>query len=525
MKKILLYISVILSIITTSCLKDRTNKDIKVINPIVIDTTGLGSSYISFQMDSLKINPKVTMGTSNLSTLKYEWSINAYGGYKRITGTNKNLAAKITEAPATTSYMLIFTATDTITKLKAFYTWSLKVNPVFGEGLIVADTKDDATSDLNLIMAYNFNTAKPDSAPRIFYNLYSDNNGTKINGLVKSLTYMSYNTTKFITVLTDNLIMKIDPVSYKLKLTNNDLFLLPPAAISPNMVQSIQATNQHEYIVNNGKIHHRYGDNVQYGYAYLFDKTDYTCEKVCGLQSPSGPGGILYDGLNNRFLMLPTMTSSTNPLVGFPVVDNSTPAPAFDPQNMGNKTCLNLQEGQNKRIVAVMKNRNLPQYYVYQVISTNPVNGKMGYSVHDISSNPDITLSKFYTCSTAENVLFYATDSKIYSSTLLVDGTNVTNLRYTVASGEKITGMNIYIRNGNMYLPNLTTPGDYSQRSTLASAYRLVVISTYNDVTKVGKIITIPLQTVGVGGLVTDPAYIRTFTGFGKITFFNFQGS
>ena len=336
---------------------------------------------------------------------------------------------------------------------------------------------------------------------------------------------MSYNTTKFITVLTNSSILKIDPISYKFKLKDNALFLLPPAAISPNMVQSIQLTNQHEYIVNNGKIHHRYGDNVQYGYTYLFDKTDYTCEKVCGLQQPSGSAGVLYDEKNNRFLMLPTMTSSSNPLVAFPVVDNSTPAPAFDPQNIGNKTCLNLEEGQNKRVVAVMKTRDQAQYYVYQVIPTNPVNGKMGYSVHDISSNPEIAQSKFYTNSTAENVLFYATENKVYSTTLMVDGSTVSNLRYTVASGEKITGMKMHIRNGSMYLPSLTAPGDYTQKRTFASSNRLVIISTYNETTKAGKIITIPIETLGVGGLVTDPAYIRIFTGFGKITAFNFQGA
>ncbi|MEI7423775.1 MAG: PKD-like family lipoprotein [Prolixibacteraceae bacterium] len=525
MKKFLLYISILLSVIFTSCLKDRTNMDIKEVSPIVIDTTGIASSFITFQLDSLKIKPKVTMGTSNLSTLKYEWSINAYGGYERIVGTKLNLATKIIEAPATTSYMLIYTVTDTLTNLKGFFSWNLKVNPVFGEGLIVADTKDGATTDLNLIMAYNFNTAKYDSLPKLFYNLYSDNNGAKIDGLVKSLTFMSYNTTKFVTLLTNKSILKLDPISYKLKLKDNDLFLLPPAAINPNMVQSIQLTNQHEYIVNDGKIHHRYGDNVLYGYAYLIDKTEYSCEKVCGIQQPSGAAGILYDEKNNRFLMLPSMTSSSNPLVAFPVVDNSTPAPAFDPQIMGNKTCLNLEEGQTKRVVAVMKTRDQSQYYVYQVIPTNPVNGKMGYSVHDISSTPEIALSKYYTCSTAENVLFYATDTKIYSLTLMVNGSSVSNVRYTVANGEKITGMKMHIRNGNMYLPSLTSPGDYSQRRTFASANRLVIISTYNETTKVGKIITIPLETLGVGGLVTDPAYIRTFTGFGKIVAFNFQGA
>lgn len=526
MKKTIICILVLLSIFATSCLKDRTNTDLQQISPIVIDTTGIPSSFIIYQLDSINIRPEISYGNSNLSSLKYEWTMNNYGGYKRLLSTSKELSEKITEAPSTTSYMLIYTVTDTLTNLKAFFSWYVTVNAIFGEGLIVADTKDEgATSDLNLIMAYNFNPAKEDETPTIFKDLYSINNGSKIIGSIKSLTFMNYNNTKFVTVLTNNSILKIDPVSYKLKLKDNELFLLPPTSINPGMVQSIQLINQHEYIVNDGKIHHRYGANIQYGYSYLFDNTGYLCEKVCGIERPSGSAGALYDGLNNRFMMLPSMTSSQNPLVKYPVVDNSNPVPAFDPNNIGDKTCLNLEEGQNKRVVAVMKTRSLPQYYVYQLIVVNPVNGKMGYSVHDLSNNIDIAQSKYYTCSTAENVLFYATDTKIYSATLIVDGTNVTNLRYTVENGEKITGMKIHMRNGSMFLPSLTDPDDYTQKRSLSSSHRLVVISTYNESTKTGKIIAIPIETLGVGGLVTNPAYIRVFSGFGKITAFNFQGA
>lgn len=526
MKKTLIYISVLFSIFATSCLKDRTNMNLIPISPIVIDTSGVPSSFIVYQLDTLKIKPKISYGNSNLSSLKYKWTMNNYNGYERVLSTSMELSEVVSEAPSTTSYMLIYTVTDTITNLKAFFTWYVSVNAIFGEGLIVADTKDEgASSDLNLIMAYNFNPGKADEYPTIFKNLYSINNGTKINGSIKSLAFMNYNNSKYVTVLTNNSILKIDPVSYKLKLKDNELFLIPPVQINPGMVQSIQVTNQHEYIVNDGKIHHRYGSNTLYGYSYLFDKTGYICEKVCGIERPSGSAGALYDIQNNRFLMLPSMTSSSNPLVKFPVVDNSNPAPAFDPNDIGDKVCLNLEEGQNKRIVAVMKTRNLPQYYVYQLIVVNPVNGKMGYSIHDLSNNSDITLSKFYTCSTAENVLFYATDTKIYSATLLVDGTNVGNLRYSVENGEKITGMKIHMRNGSMYLPSLTDPNDYTQKRSLSSSNRLIVISTYNESTKIGKIITIPIEVLGIGGLVTNPAYMRVFSGFGKITAFNFQGA
>ena len=221
--------------------------------------------------------------------------------------------------------------------------------------------------------------------------------------------------------------------------------------------------------------------------------------------------------------MFPPQSNVSSPLIKYPPVDNASPAPAFDPNNLGNKTCLHMVEGNNKRVLAVMKTRDQPNYYVYQVIVATPYTGKMGYSVHDLSNDPEMALSKYYTCSSKENVLFYATDTRVYSSTLNVNGSTTSNLRYTVSGGEKITGMQMHMYGGRMYLPSKTAPNDYAQRQNVLAANQLLLLSTYNENTREGKIIAIPLETIGVGGLVTNPDYITTYSGFGKITAFNFQ--
>ena len=528
-KKIFFYLILLVSVLTTACVKDRTNLVLTEISPIKIDTTGIPPSYVLFQLDTLRLSPAVTKEGLNSNQLKYEWTMNAYLGYKRVIGTEKALVGQVTEAPSSTSYTLILTVTDTTTNLKAFYTWGVSVLSRFSEGLIVADTKDGVNADLSLIMSYNFTGSYLDeTGTKIYRDLYSSINGSPLNGLVKGLSYMNYNNAKNITLLTDNAIQRVDPNSYKRTLKDGQLFIIAPDVFSPDAIQSIQATNQHEYLILNGKAYGRFGGSG-WVYPFLTDPKNYTCRKVCGLQAPpSNSGGVVYDELNSRFLLLPTMTSSTAPIRPFPTVDNSAPAPGFDPANVGNKTCLFMHEGYNKRVLSVMKTRDQAQYYAYQLIvgaSAAPLeNGKMGYSVHDLSSNPEIGQSNFYACSNAEEVLFYATDTKVYSTTLLVGGATTPLLRYTAASGEKITGMQMHIRGGNMFLPSLTAPTDYAQKRSMASGNRLVVISTYNETTKEGKIIAIPLETLGVGGLVTDPAYIKTYGGFGKITTFNFQG-
>jgi hypothetical protein len=525
LKKLSVYLVLLVSVLAAACIKDRTAVNVTPINPIKIDTAGIPLSFVVFQLDTLSLSPKVVKEGFNSEQLKYEWTMNAYQGYKRVIGTQRALIGQITEAPSSTAYTLILTVTDTTTNLKAFFTWSVSVLSRFSEGLIVADTKDGLNSDVSLIMANNFTGSFLDEkATKIHRNLFSSINSDRINGLVKGLSYMNYNNAKYITLLTENSYVRLDPNSYKLVQKDQDLFIIAPDVLKPDAIQSIQLINQHEYIINNGKAYGRYGGTLQFIYPFLGDPKGYMCKKICGLQQPpSNSAGVVYDELNNRFLLLPTMTSSTAPITSYPAVDNSNPTPAFDPNNVGNKTCLFMQEGYNKRVLSVMKTRDFNQYYAYQLV-VGPVSGKMGYAMHDLSNNPEINLSKFYACSSGEEVLFYATDTKVYSTTLLVGGNTSPNLRYTTESGEKITGMQMHIRGGTMYLPSLTAPNDYDQKLSMSSANRLVVLSTYNEATKIGKIIAIPLQTLGVGGLVSDPAYIKTYTGFGKITAFNFQG-
>ncbi len=488
------------------------------------------AQLVQFQFDTLQLMPRVTQSGLDSSRLKYSWTMNAYGGYERVVGTTRRLNTSIIEKPDPIPYTLILRVTDTTTNLKTIFTWSVQVISPFGEGLIVADTRDGATSDASLIMAFNFTSSliKDSGTTRIFQNAYSRANGNqKMNGIVKQLNYMRYNSTKDITFLTDNSFIRINPNSYQLSGKDNDLFVLAPGIIKPDEIQSAITINQHQYLINNGKAYGRYGENKQFGYSFLApDALGYSCQKICGLQNPvSSPktAGILYDEKNNRFLLLPRMVLMSNPLMSFNPTDFSDPAPAFDPNNMGNKTCLQMMEGYDRRIISILKTRDQDQYFAYQIKLTEPLTGKMGIMVNDLSNNPEIAQSRFYTCSNAEQVLFYATDNHVYATTLELGSPSTTTLRYTTTNGEKITGMKMYTGGGSMYLPNPNAPDDWSQRMSFSSANRLLLLSTYNESTQEGKIITIPLEILGIGGLVTNPDYIKTYGGFGRITAFSLQ--
>ncbi|MGE7774831.1 PKD-like family lipoprotein [Chitinophaga sp. NPDC101104] len=530
MKRSICYILIAMAAVAVSCVKDKSTLYLAKVEPIVIDTAGMPASYVVFQFDTLRVAPAIKLEGKDPSSLRYQWTMNAFGGYERVVGNAKQLDARITENPVTTPYALILRVTDTVTNLKAFFSWNINVVSPFGEGLIVADTKDGVNGDVSLVMAFNFTSGfLTDSATsRVFMNAYSKANGNQpVPGLVRQLNYMRYNSMKDITLLTDQSFIRLNPNSYEATVKDKELFVLAPAAIKPDAIQTAITRNQHQYLVNNGKGYGRYGDNKQFGYSFLApDAAGYETKQICGLQEPAfnlQTGGALYDEKNNRFLMLPKMTSMNNPLVAFRPVDYSDPAPAFDPNAMGDKTCIAMMEGYDQRILSILKDRTSEKYFACQVKLTEPMTGKMGVAMNDISNNPDISSARYFTCSTAEQVLFYATDNKVYATIMEIGSPAVTHLRYTVPAGERITGMKMHTGGGRMYLPDPNAPGDWQQRKTATSANRLLVLSTYNDATKEGKIVAIPLELLGVGGLVTDPAYFRIFGGFGKITAFSLQ--
>ncbi|WEK20219.1 MAG: PKD-like family lipoprotein [Candidatus Pedobacter colombiensis] len=531
----IIYTLFCITVLMGSCIKDRSTLNLYKVSNIGIDTAGLPVKYTVFQQGTLSVKPTVTVENTYRERLKYKWTMNAYQGYERVVGTQEHLNAVITELPSAISYKLIFTATDSTNNVKAFFTWDITVISPFGQGLIVADTRDEQNSDVNLIMAFNFTTSilKDSASTNIMRNAYSTANGQKINGIVKRLSYHKYNSYKDVTFMTDKSFIRIDPNSYMKKSLDNELFALPQDKIQPDDISTAHYLNQHQYIINNGKGYGRYGDSQKFGYSFLAsDKKGYQANKILGLQNPGvvQSGGVLYDELNNRFLLLPRMTSMADPLRNFDATDLNNPLTKFDPNNMGNKTCRYLFEGYDARIIAIMKERDQDKYYAYQIKLTNPFTGAMGIAVNDLSQNPEISTAKYFTSSNMEQVLFYATEYKVYATITEIGVPSTTSLRYTVKPGEKITGMNIYYGAGvydpgagRMYLPSTSDPTNWAKRVTLNAAQRLVILSTYNESTKEGKIITIPIETLGVGGLVTNPDYIRTYDGFGRITAFGIQ--
>ena len=115
-----------------------------------------------------------------------------------------------------------------------------------------------------------------------------------------------------------------------------------------------------------------------------------------------------------------------------------------------------------------------------------------------------------------EDVLYYATDKKVYS--LLLEGTNPQAFeRYEVEDpDEKITSIMVWRKGwqGKMKFKDSSSGEGYT---TDWAMNRMMVITIYNESTKEGKIVAIPIMNIGSGILEKDKDFHQVYEGFGRI--------
>ena len=147
---------------------------------------------------------------------------------------------------------------------------------------------------------------------------------------------------------------------------------------------------------------------------------------------------------------------------------------------------------------------------VMNKVSFGAPNSNYPKSIFDFTSATDIENAKFFELNVLEDVLYYATENKLYStSTVNINST----VQWTAPIGEKITGIKIYDAEGG----NVAYGNEQGKRTTMSSPNRLMLISTYNEGTQEGRLICIPIVTLHAGILEQDSRWHVQFTGFGKI--------
>ena len=155
MKTIYYLLLLVLGYGLVSCYDDKSTYDTKEIPNVELDLNGVSETQYVAYLGKLHIDiPVKKNGTPDHPDLEYKWEIelSSSAGLREVL-SNERVLDTIASMPIQASgYTLTLEVTDKVSTLKYYSVFSLVVESQFGEGIIVAHSRDGVTSDLSLIM-------------------------------------------------------------------------------------------------------------------------------------------------------------------------------------------------------------------------------------------------------------------------------------------------------------------------------------------------------------------------------------
>jgi hypothetical protein len=484
-----------------SCKKDLSTLDTNSIEGVTLDTTGNGILSV-FQFDHLVVNPKIKTALKE-ADLTYEWKVNLIPGdtASQTIATTKNLDVEIISTPNDFAkyYRLYYAIKDNTTGLKYITTWNLNVKNSIGEGLVVAESTDGVNSDISHIMSP---LVTPDvTAESIKHNIYSTINGALIPGLIKQMKYVPIYGVNNIIAITNNSIIKIKTLDYVFGGSNDDLFYGHTGDFKPESIDGVPFA---DIYMEKGKLTYtNLGASRKYGLSY---EPPFQTSFPSNIAINKFDGPIVvnyYDEVGGFFAYIPSLTFGDKTLRKYEFKNGNV----FNPANLQGKINLAAGVGIDQDFLHLLKDKTTGKVALYTFSSgtfDNDFNSVVGSpkAVIDMSNAPGINEATRFVLLNDQKVLYYATPTKIYAM-LFSSSTPTFEERYTVASGEQITTLQIYQQSdypfGDSYLPTNN---------------KQLIMSTYKGTE--GKVYILPMKSLGLGNI--DLPNIKTYGGFGKIS-------
>jgi hypothetical protein len=524
MKKRLLYFTLLLGGICelVSCFDDKSVEPYKFIPDILIDTTGIPYQHAVTQYERLKISPVVSLENGEQGDLSFKWMLNTiptitqatssyYANYYCI-GEKMALDTIIELRANQTTYYLWYQVTDNNTGIRKDILWTVFVQTAYNEGLVIADSRDNSTTDLSVIEG-NLFTIGWNKEDRISRNLYSAANGAPYVGIAKHIvfamnTHSSVNA-KQLYVVGDDCFELLDGIEYKRVGRNHEVMY--DDKLTLNTTQIFISGGSYMCWVNAGKIYTWYMSSlrpyphIEIPEQYSLQVGDNMVQKTGRVDrymaythkysSSSYPWGIWYDDVNGVFLSQRSAPSVQLSITPF----NS--GGVFDPNNATGLRTLYAATGMNDDFYFIMRNTNTSSNQVYVFDRTQTLGPKALYTIPGNEMDQAIA----YVVAENANTFYFATQTQIYAVTLS-GGSPQVHLRYTVPSGGTISCFTMFRH--AWYLRNLTkTPLDTHEQTLLVG-----VVESGNN----GKLLAIPILNPASADI--DAVNIKTYTGFGKIT-------
>ena len=510
-----LYILLMIPLFCISCLEDESNEELKALNPIKIENINLWESYSVYMGDTLKIQPLIYCEGVPDAKMSFEWKLFGEPIVPTVIDSTMYCEAKLVVPPYSNPYTLRLTIKDETTGISRIETFNVKVLSSFGEGLIVADTKDGKNSDLSLVMSRHFSSQIPktNNKIKIFNDLWSQSNGSKLQGRVLDAITTSYGSNRSLTVITTEHLYRADYYDYFNISDEMDggMFTVVPPHVGHGFKRgffSLYTGTTDEFMCLDGLITHRgmQHNNRRHTYTvYPPHVTDYNITLMC---SPMYNDVYAYDAMGHRMFFMDFRKAQIpqNQSAGeFDVRDLSAYEPFFMGETNQGVTLLTkeIATGRYKGLVMYTRRSWDPEIPTY------------AKAIFDFSNAEDIQNAKFFEVNKREDVIYYATDTKLYSTPTANINSQV-QWEADAATGEKITGLKLYKWYGGQCDYENLEGGD-NKVNTASSMDRLMMITTYNEMTKDGKVYCVPIVTYGLGGLEQNKDFHVVLSGFGEI--------
>ncbi len=490
----------------TSCYDDSSTLDIDDIGTVEIDTTGITELSV-YQFEHLVVEPQINIDGISESDLTYTWRINLEPNDTTfiVIGNEKNLDYEVSLKPneSVYYYYLTLTITNQLNGLDYMMAWETIVKNPLGEGLVVAESSDDANTDLSIIMSPEVTEGY--SGENVLRHVYSVNNGgALIPGLIKQMRFAVVYTVNSLFAITDNSMVKVETFDYSYGGMNDDLFFATKDSYNPQMLGYVTPggdlyVGNHQLTSTNLGITRKFG--LPFDFAYQVpDHVAMNPRKSEDLEVEVVIN--FYDESLGGFVYLPSIASfGDNNMHAYEPVSDAV----FDPSSVPGK--INLAAGINleRDFLHLLKDKTSGGVGLYildgggyespYVIAPAPK------AFFDLSDAPEIDNATQFVFLNDQKVLFYATSTKIYA-VLYGTSTPTYEERYTVPSGEEITTLQLYLQSG------------YPTKDTYVATHnRQLVMSTYSTE---GKVYLLPFKNLGAANIDTEN--IKTFDGFGRIT-------
>lgn len=502
-----------------SCYDDQSTLPTIHYPSVVVDRTGEPTYLISSVGEEFTYEPRlgrlvgkdtIPLSEEELKEYIFQWEMtrisSGYDTIKELVGNERILKTTIVSQPTSGQYnyyTLLLQMVQKNTGITNLFSWRIKVLATYDLGLLVAETSDENTSDISLIMSRTYNqnllTYNDDT---VHHNIFSKANDGNIEGLVSSLSsvFVANTYTDVSVVVPGKKLVRMNPITMKITDQNLECFFYTPKVFNPQRI--FDGTGNRVMLINNGKVQYfeaRYTSKFSMDMDHGYDLS----EVYVG--STGYVDGIFFDKKESKFVQFSVNKGVTSDL------GTVTPGP-FDPNKLEGITCIYGDVMETSNLIRWLVKKD-GHYYVYEMDKVK-YNAKM---IYDLSDCPDVDKSPCYAFSVNSNEFFYAVNNILYAVPLGENKPTRVISYDQIPQTEKITHLLVHKGTSGQTTWDEKIDPNTGQLVPNWRRSRYTVISAVTYDGKEGRVYTLPLQYTGSGG-IAPKKYVNCYDKFGRIT-------